>query len=137
MLAPMTDGQPFFSRIERTGSHVASIDAVAEGRADLCAVDAVTPALLARHEPGRLRGTRVLEYSPRAPGLPYVAGPRVAAIERERMQAAVHAALADADLAPVRDQLLIAGAEDLPLGAYGEIVAMEREAMAMGYAEVR
>lgn len=133
MVAPLAGGAPFFARVIECGSHRASITAVATGEAGLCAVDAVTHALCARHEPERLTGTRVLEYSPGAPGLPYIAGPRVSAGTRERMRHAVHAAMVDPVLADARAELLITGAEDLPLGAYGEILTMEREARAMGY----
>lgn len=137
MLAPLADGGVFFARVVETGSHLASVARVAGGEADLCAVDAVTHALAARHDPARLAGTRVLAFSPRAPGLPYIAGPAVDADTCRRMRDAVHAALADPALAAEREALLIAGAEDLPLDTYDEIVAMEREAVAAGYGVVR
>lgn len=137
MLSALAHGGAFFGKVIETGSHVASLAAVANGEADLCAVDTVTHALLARHGPDRLAGTRVLTYSPQAPGLPYVAGRAVDADRRACMRGAVHAALADPALAEARDALLIAGAEDLPLSAYDEIVAMEEEAAAMGYPVLR
>ncbi|MDZ7748474.1 MAG: PhnD/SsuA/transferrin family substrate-binding protein [Halofilum sp. (in: g-proteobacteria)] len=137
MVAPLSRGGAFFARVLETGSHVASIERVAAGEADLCAVDAVTHGLLARHAPGRLAGTRVLALSRTAPGLPYIAGPGVGADERARMRAAIQAALADPALADERDALLLEGAVTLPLAAYDEITAMKREAIEMGYPELR
>lgn len=137
MLAPLAAGGSFFTTAIETGSHPASLGAVAAGNADLCAVDAVTHALLARHAPERLAGTRVLEFSPQAPGLPYIAGLRVGEPALERMRAAIHTALEDPGLASTRDALLVDGAEVLPLEAYEEIVAMERRAIDMGYPEPR
>jgi ABC-type phosphate/phosphonate transport system substrate-binding protein len=137
MLAPLATGGSFFTTVIETGSHTASLGAVAGGRAALCAVDAVTHALLARHAPEWLAGTRVLELSPQAPGLPYIAGLRAGEPELESMRAAIHSALEDPGLASTRDALLIDGAEVLPLVAYEEIVKMEREAVAMGYPALR
>lgn len=137
MVALLAGGESFFDRVIETGSHGASLAAVAAGEADLCAVDTITHALIERHEPERLNGTRVLERSPPAPGLPYIAGPAVPVEARQRMNAAVHAAMADPDLAETRAALLIKGAEDLSRADYEEIVAMEREAIEAGYPELR
>lgn len=137
MVAPLACEGVFFGRVLETGSHAASIAAAASGEADLCAVDAVTHALLARHAPGALAGTRVLTFSPRAPGLPYVAGSTVEPMQVEAMRAGLHAAVADESLIPARAALLIDGFEVLPLEAYDEIVAMEREAIELGYPELR
>lgn len=133
MLAPLAGGQPFFARVIVTGGHAASVAAVGRGEADLCAIDAVTHALLQRHAPGSLAGTRALMYSPTAPGLPYIAGPGVDGDGIERMRAAIVAALADPELAAVRAELLLDHAEVLPPEGYDEVLRMEREAVALGY----
>ena len=133
MIASLADGEAFFSAVVETGGHVASIDSIARGRADLCAVDAVTHELMRRHTPAQLTGTRILEYSPRAPGLPYIAGPAVTAADRARMRDAIFAALADPGLAETRDALLITGAEEVSRETYAIITAMENEAIALGY----
>lgn len=137
MVAPLAHGRAFFEQVVETGDHGASLAAVAAGEADLCAVDAVTLALLARHAPDSLASTRVLGHSPAAPGLPYIAGPEVDGETVRRMRRAVRAALADPGLQPARSALLISGAEVVPLDAYERIVAMEREAEALGYPELR
>src|SRR5690606_13012577 len=133
MVAPLAHGGRFFARVVQTGGHRSSILAVQEGRADVCAVDCVTHALLARHAPATLAGTRVLCESLSAPGLPFVTAGTADDDRIERLRAGLFAALADPSLAAARDALLIVGAEVLPLEAYDVMPQMAREAAAAGY----
>lgn len=55
-----------------SGGHLASAKAVAEGRADIAAIDAVTWAMLQRWEPGA-KSLREVARTPPTPGLPYIA----------------------------------------------------------------
>lgn len=126
----------FFGRVIESGGHPSSLAMVAAGEADVCAVDCVTHALLARHRPEAVCDLRVLAESPAAPGLPYVtrAGADDALVAR--LRAALFAALEDPDLASAREALLLAGAEVLPVSAYQRILELEARAAALGYAEV-
>lgn len=129
-VAPFCEIEPPFRERVTTGAHLGSIRAVAQGRADVCAVDAVTHALLARHRAELLAGTRVLTYTERVPGLPYVtraeAGDDIVAGLRE----GILAALNDPELAEVREALLISGVEERQISDYGRILEMERDALA-------
>lgn len=78
-----------------TGSHRASIQAVAEDRADLAAIDAVTFELARRHEPAAKR-VRVLARTPETPGLPYIASAQFAA-RREDICCAIEDAIGELD----------------------------------------
>ena len=60
-----------FGGLLQTGAHAASARAVAEGRADLAAIDAVTWRLLTRHE-GWTAALQVIDATPPTPGLPLV-----------------------------------------------------------------
>ncbi len=126
----------FFGKVVMSGSHGASLALVAAGKADVCAADCVTHALLARHRPEALESLRVLARSPAAPGLPYVTRAGAGDDLVARLRAALFAALEDPDLASARAALLLAGAEVLPLSAYQPILEMEARAQALGYAEV-
>lgn len=55
-----------------TGSHAASAAAVAEERASLAAIDAVTWTLLQEHAPSRLAGIDVIARTAPTPGLPLI-----------------------------------------------------------------
>ena len=65
----------FTGRIE-TGSHRASIVAVAEGRADVCAIDCRSWMLARRREP-RAADVRVVGWTALRKGLPYIAAARL------------------------------------------------------------
>jgi ABC-type phosphate/phosphonate transport system substrate-binding protein len=117
-------GQPAFRDAVLTGGHLESVRAVAERRADLCAVDCVTHALAARHAPDRLAGTRTLAWTPAAPALPWIAGAGIDADTLARLRDGLFAALADPALAEPRAALLIAGAERLDDTAYDRIQAL-------------
>lgn len=87
-----------------TGSHRASIQAVAEGRADLAAIDAVTFELACRHEPAALK-VAVLARTPETPGLPYIASAALAG-HKEDLCRAIEDAIAELD-DETSDELLI------------------------------
>lgn len=133
LAAPWARDGRFFRRVLVTGSHAASLAAVQDGRADLCAVDCVTFALLRQHCPAALAGLRVLARSEPFPGLPYVTRADADDALVETLRGALFAALEDPALTEARDQLLLAGAEVLSLEAYAPILEMEHRAEAFGY----
>ncbi|SHH83701.1 phosphate/phosphite/phosphonate ABC transporter substrate-binding protein [Marivita hallyeonensis] len=63
---------PRFSGFLETGSHATSLAAVAEGRADIAYIDAVTWRLLERFDP-RAQQVHVLGHTDATPGLPLIA----------------------------------------------------------------
>ena len=97
-----------------TGSHDASVAAVAEARADLAAIDQQTWWMQARDLPA-VRGLRVVGYSRVAPG-------QTLATARGRDPRPIRAAIADA-LAALeatdRDCLGLRGLVSMPASAYG------------------
>jgi ABC-type phosphate/phosphonate transport system substrate-binding protein len=136
LVAPFAQGGRFFAAVDITGTHLDSIAAVREGRADVAAIDCVTYALLAAHRPAALFGTRVIAASAAAPALPYVASAATDQATLERLRAGLRAALADPACAGARRALLIEGAEVLPLSAYDVVLEQERAAAALGYPEL-
>ena len=133
MVAPLAGGAPFFGRTVETGSHAASLEAVRCGDADVCAVDCVTWALLARHRPASLSGLAVLGRSERVAGLPFVTAGDASDALTETVRRALRRAFARPDLADVRDALLIAGLSATTVETYEPLLAMERAAVALGY----
>lgn len=102
-----------FAGILGTGAHLASARAVAGGRADLAALDAVCWRLLGLHYPALAGRLRVIARTAPTPGLPLVTARREHA---EAIARAITAAL-DALDAP-RDGALPAGFVRLPPAAY-------------------
>ncbi len=62
-IAPIANAAPFFRAVIVTGSHEGSVAAVAEGRADLAAIDCVSFALLERGRPGLTERVAVVAES--------------------------------------------------------------------------
>ena len=129
-MAPLAQSGRFFVGSTLTGSHRTSADAVAQGVADLCAIDCVCWAILRRHEPERTEGLRAIGWTAPAPGLPLITG---LASNLLAIRGAVAAVMGDPGLASAREALLIEGIEILTDEDYAPIAAMEREAIELGY----
>lgn len=102
-----------FAAANETGSHAASVRAVAAGRADIAFIDAVTWILLCR-EGTLTESLHVIEGTDPVPGLPFIAGPGA---DREVLRGAIRAAchaLSPAD----RLTLLLRDIVDIPAQAY-------------------
>jgi len=136
VFAPHARAGRFFGRVVTSGAHANSLAMVADGVADVCATDSNLHALLTRHRPAALAGLRVLARAPLAPGLPYVTRATADDDILARLRDGLFEALAAPDLAEARAALLIAGAEILPDSAYQRILAIEREALDLGYDRV-
>lgn len=136
MLALLAKNGHFVSQAIETGGHRKSIAAVREDRADFAAIDCVTYAILMRHQPHLLYGTRIIAASPPAPSLPYVTAKETSDEDLARMRNGLKEALIESDLAWAREALLIAGAEILADDAYETILTQEREAQALGYGKL-
>jgi ABC-type phosphate/phosphonate transport system substrate-binding protein len=128
----LCDDGRFFGSVTMTGSHRASLQAVAAGEADVCAIDCVTYALLQRTEPELTRRLRVLAQSAPAPALPYVTRRDIPADDLQRLRAGLARACGEPALADARAALLLAGVAVLPLSAYDRIRDMEAAAEAAG-----
>ncbi|MEO1599386.1 MAG: PhnD/SsuA/transferrin family substrate-binding protein [Pseudomonadota bacterium] len=124
-VAPLAKDGRFLGAALLTRSHAASIVAVADGRADLAAIDAVTWALAERHDPVTAR-LRVLAWTEPTPGLPLIAGPDADAAATRRAVAAGIAAVPDA----VRDALMLDGLKGFGPADYAPLAVRFRKAEA-------
>jgi ABC-type phosphate/phosphonate transport system substrate-binding protein len=132
-LAPLAGGTSFFRAVLVTGSHEASVEAVADGRADLAAIDCVSFALLGRGRPELIARVAVVAESPRSPSLPFIAAAGLPAERIATVREALFAALADPNLAEARATLGLIGARFVTPAEYDCVIEMERDAAAAGY----
>lgn len=135
-VAPLARDGKFFASLSFSGGHMASMATVAEGAADVCAVDCVTYHLFGRAQPSAVAGLRSLAVSPSAPALPYITRRQIAPEDLERLRAGLQRAVADPSVRNVRAWLLLDDILVKPLGAYDRIDEMEAEAAALGYPEL-
>jgi ABC-type phosphate/phosphonate transport system substrate-binding protein len=132
VFAPHADRRPFFAGAIATGSHVNSLAAVKSGEAQVCAIDAVTAALVRHYRSELLDGLVEIARSPQVPALPFVTSTGRPASEVARIGAALQRAFSDPALAEAREALLLTGLSVLSDDDYERIVELERETEAMG-----
>ncbi len=137
LIAPLAGRSAFFARVLITSAHVNSLHAVSRGQADVCAIDAVTWALVQRHRPRLTAALRVIAWTPRAPALPYVTRKTCPAAERQRLLDALAAAVQDPALAATRAVLLLECLQPTQMADYQPLLAMARRAASYGYAQLR
>lgn len=106
-VAQVASPDGFFGTTITTGSHRASIDAVANGRADIAAIDAVTHAVIARDAPTALLTLRELATTPQAPNLPFVTARTTPPAVIAALRDALHAAMRAPELATARAALFL------------------------------
>lgn len=135
LVAPFVNQGRFFSDVLLSGGHIASINMVASGAAEVAAIDCVTFELLRQHAPGKVAGTRVLCETPAAPGLPYITARNKSEDFLNRLREGVCRAFDDPRAAETRAALLLDELVQVPVGAYRCIRQMEQDADTAGLAQ--
>ena len=97
----------------RTGAHSASLAAVATGKAEIAALDAVTWSLLAEHDP-QAAAVKVIAETDPTPGLPYITA---TGRDSDAIFAAISEAITRLD-ATERSALRLCGIVKIPAAAY-------------------
>lgn len=135
LIAPLSREGRFFSGVRVSGSHLNSLALLLAGKADVMAMDCVLYALLMRHRPAALAGTRVIGRTAPAPAPPFI----TSAVNADRaalMGEALTAAVADAASRDACGAMLLDDVVALPLAAYAAIVEAEAVALGHGYLEL-
>ena len=135
-IAPFARGAPFFRAIVVTGSHEASVEAIAGGQADLASIDCVSFALIGRGRPELIERVAVVAESAPSPGLPFIASARLGRSTIDAAREALFAALADPTLAEERATLGLKGARAATAADYDRVAELERNAAVMGYSRL-
>jgi ABC-type phosphate/phosphonate transport system substrate-binding protein len=134
-VAPLAGERPFFSLVLETGSHLASLRALAvDQTADVAAIDCVTFEFVREHLPELADGVRVIGVTQAAPGLPLIASKNVA----PQGIAALATALSDTVMedSPLARRLKLKGFVRRPLDDYARIRLIENDAIALGYPQL-
>lgn len=134
----------FFDSVIETGSHEASLNLVAEGEADMAAIDAVSHYHLLRLDPGLEQKTRVFAQSRHTPGLPFImrrdtstrliAFDSVAALS-STITKALNLCLQELD-PTLQDALKLHQFEAVTTDDYLQILALEEAAKVRGYSKI-
>lgn len=101
-----------FAATLHTGSHCNSAQAVADGQADIAAIDAITWRMICRYLPDTANNLRVLGHTPPTPGLPLIT-----AQPAQPVANAVRTAIANLPR-DIRDILGFQALVDIPVADY-------------------
>lgn len=135
-VAAVHQGGEFFSRVLTTGGHLYSLQAVAEGAADIAAIDCVSYQLIEDWRPELCAGLRSIGDSVKTCGLPLVMSPaRMTETDTGQLTAALNQALASCT-PEVSAVLHLSGFAPVTLDDYRSILEVEQFACARGYPEL-
>jgi ABC-type phosphate/phosphonate transport system substrate-binding protein len=129
LFADIAGGAPFFSAVTVTGSHVASMAAVAAGAADAAAIDCVTFGFCALYRPEAVAGLRILARTPASPAIPFITSSATPPATVARLMQA----LAGPALAAALSGLRVIRVTPPRPEAYEMVLTLEGEAAALGY----
>ena len=127
-------GRAFFSSITLSGSHRRSAELVANGQADVAAIDCVTFAHLRRLYPEAVAGLRILCWTPSSPSLPFITAASTGEATLRALRAALAAVFDDPSPAvrAARAMLLLDGVNLQPDLRLSEVRRLARQAAALG-----
>ena len=136
MVAPLAHEGRFFSGVNFSGSHRQSLLGLQQGAGDIAAIDCVSWALLARHEPAVLEGLCVIGQTPSAPGLPLITGPQTTAQTLAGLRAALRQLVSDAQYRERCDAQFICGFSPVTREPYSRLLAWREEARQLGVTQL-
>ncbi len=135
-IAPLAKGSRFFRSVLVTGAHRQSLEAVASGHADVAAIDCVSFAYFQRFEPQITRRVANIGRSLRTAAPPYITAKKADPGILRILQAALHEVAIAPELKSVRSVLAIEGFAFGTHADYEHLLRIEKDAAALGYAEL-
>ena len=109
--------------MRETGAHLASVEAVRGGLADIASIDALTWAYTQRDAPEMLQGLVIIDRGPEVPHLPLIAGLETSDAALTEWRTALAEAVHDPALAGPLGTLLIQGFVALGMNDYERALA--------------
>jgi ABC-type phosphate/phosphonate transport system substrate-binding protein len=132
-IAPLANGTRFFESVVFSGSHRRSVDMVAEGEADVAAVDCVSLAHFRQLYPSAVAKLRVLGWTPASPSLPFITASTTSSATLRILRSSLTHVLADPELDSVRRRLFLDGVDVDPVAGFSEVQRLKRRAVELGY----
>jgi ABC-type phosphate/phosphonate transport system substrate-binding protein len=132
-IAQLGHGRVFFSAVIESGAHLSSLRLVAAGEAEVASIDAVCWALACRELPELTEQLRPIARTAPAPGLPLITSNRFSDAEVDLIAETVAEVFASPETRKSRERLGIRGFSKLSVEDYAVILAMERQAVELGY----
>ncbi len=119
-------GRPeeWFDNLVKSGGHRFSATMVADGRADIAAIDAMCWHLFQTYQPEQAAQLKVLQWTPPLPGLPYITNRYWSADKLQRLKAVLANAISEIMTSPQNAILRLSGVSHLETEAYKSIILL-------------
>jgi len=115
----------FFANVQTSGSHLASMETVARGEADICCVDAVCWGLAQSYRQDLSARLKPVGQTASVPGLPWVTSSSRSPDEISVIRDAAVGVLEDPGLSEARAALILSGVSILDASAYTPVLEMK------------
>lgn len=129
-------GAPFFRSVVVSGAHRRSAEMIANGEADVAALDCVSFAHFQRLYPDMISRLRLLDWTPSSPSLPYITARATDEATLTLLRNSLKQAMADPALAEVRARLYLTDFDIDPDPSFAEVLQLERQAINWGYPDL-
>jgi ABC-type phosphate/phosphonate transport system substrate-binding protein len=133
VIAPIALRRPFFGSVSISGSHWQSARQLADGSADVAAIDCVTYAHLQRFDAALVARLRILDWTPASPSLPLITARSTDEPTRQALRDALAGVAADPGCQAICASLRLQGFDFEVDERYREVLDLERHAAALGY----
>ena len=124
LAATMGPGATWPGRVCWTGSHIESLRALRDGRADIASVDELSLAFVRRHDPDLVAGFHVIGRGPWVPSLPVVVRAGTPGRLVDELRHAIVEALGQPALGAICEDLILDGFVALDDSAYQPLLAL-------------
>ncbi len=135
-VAPLSNGEPFFATVSVSGSHRASALMVADGRADVAAIDCVSLAHLGVCAPSTITRLRVLSWTEPSPSPPFITARSTDDLTIRALRGALLDLFTDPQLSAAREQLLLEGIDLQPDETFARVRILEQRAAQLAFSSV-
>jgi ABC-type phosphate/phosphonate transport system substrate-binding protein len=132
-IAPLAGGMRFFESVVVSGAHRQSAHWVADGKADVAALDCVSWAHIQRVDPVIASKLRVLCWTDSSPSLPFITKHSAGESLLQGLRSALQATVTDPTLREVRATLFLEDVHVEPDESFSDVLRLERRAADFGY----
>jgi ABC-type phosphate/phosphonate transport system substrate-binding protein len=136
-IAPIAQRRHFFSSVLVTGAHYESLKAVANGYADITAIDCISFEHFQRFEPELTKRVVVIGESPRTAAPPFITSKNTDAQTVDILKKVLKDVAIAPELDSIRTALNIDGFAFETETAYERLLLLEKSAIAFGYPKLR
>jgi ABC-type phosphate/phosphonate transport system substrate-binding protein len=136
-LARIAGGRPLFSSVVMTGAHLRSLERLDAGSIDICSIDNVTWGFFKKFRPRAAERYRILDETVSSPSPPFVTSVSTMEPDAVAVAGTLYEIMNDPQIAHVCEALELTGLSVPDVAAYEGLADYEREAIELGFPEIK